>query len=329
MRVVALEEHISLPDLVKQIPAEAIAKHSLTTPPDLVPTIKKVEPQLAEIGPERLNSMDENGISVQVLSVSGAGAELLSAEQGPALARQYNDALAQATTTYSKRFAAFAHSPLTNPEAAAAELERTVNTYGFKGAMINGLTQDQFLDDPKFAPLLAKAEALEVPLYLHPGIPPKTVVNAYYSNLPEKAAAVLATAGFGWHAETAIHILRLIVSGTFDRYPKLQLIIGHMGEMLPVMMARCDVMFKATDAKTSRSVSEVLKQQVYITTSGIFTNPPLQAAIATFGIDRILFSVDYPYSPNEQGKAFMDGLDLNEEDKEKLLHGNADRLLKL
>ena len=329
MRIVALEEHVNFPELTSRIPEEAITARGWPAPSNPHSFLKKVEPQLVEVGEERLGKMDEAGITVQILSISGAGADLLDAQAGPALARDLNDALAQKIAAHPDRLAGFAHLPMTAPEAAADELERTVTELHLCGAMINGLTQGQFLDHPRFAPLLKRAEALDVPLYLHPNVPPEAVRSAYYEGLPPAVSTQLGMAGFGWHAETAIHILRLVLSGTFERYPKLQLIIGHMGETLPVMMARCDNVFRPEMTHLPRTISETLQQQVYITTSGIFTQPPLLAALALFGVDRVLFSIDYPFSTNEQGRAFLDSIDLPPAELEKIAHGNADRLLKL
>ncbi len=326
MRTIALEEHLSFPELTGRIPHELIARHKIQQ----APAEEQLAQQLADITGERLQSMDANGISMQVLSVSGKGADLLSPEDGPAFALDYNDAVAQKIAAMPDRFAAFAHLPTTNPAAAADELERCVKTHGFCGGLINGLTNGEFYDDPKYAPIFERAVQLDVPIYLHPGLPPDGVVDAYYSNLPKQAGTILSIAGWGWHSETAIHVLRLIISGVFDKYPAFKLIIGHMGEMLPVMMARCDTMFKAGEAGINqRSVSQTLKDQVYITTSGIFTQPPFRAALETFGIDHILFSVDYPYAPNEPGRKFLSEVQLSDEDKEKLAHGNAEKLLKL
>jgi len=326
MRVVTLEEHVTFPELVDQIPQEAQDKHYLGKSP----AIQKLADKLTDITGERLQSMDANGITTQVLSVAGAGADLLDANHGPAFAKMYNDAIAERIAAHPDRFKAFAHLPTTNPEAAADELERTVKTYNFCGALINGLTNDEFLDDAKYAPIFERAEQLDVPIYLHPGLPPKAVFDAYYSNLPKQAGTFLSIAGWGWHSETALHTLRLIVSGTLDKYPKLKLIIGHMGEMLPMMMVRSDKMFGIEQGGTNqRSIIQTLHDQVYITTSGLFTMPPLQVAIDTFGIDKILFSIDYPFSTNEVGKQYLDSLQLSPADLGKIAHGNADKLLKL
>jgi uncharacterized protein len=328
MRVVTLEEHVRFSALTSRIDRESIARRGFSSA-TRQPGMEEWGRQLETMGDERLKSMDGSGITMQVVSVLGPGADLLEGEDGKALARDYNDAVFERVRLHPKRFAAFAHLPMRTPEAAADELERTVNELGFCGTLINGLTQDRFLDDKPFAPILARAEKLNVPLYLHPGIPPKAVREAYYAGISPAVDMLLAMAGFGWHAETAIHVLRLIVSGTLDRYPSLQIIIGHMGEMLPVVMARCDELFEPGFAGIQRSVEQTLREQVHITTSGLFTLPPLMAAIETFGIDRVMFSIDYPFSSNETGRKFLDSLPLSSADMEKIAHGNADRLLRL
>jgi len=281
------------------------------------------------MGEVRLRAMDEAGITVQVLSTSGPGADLVDGAEGVTIARGMNDALAEAITRHPDRFAGFAHLPMREPEAAAKELARTVQTYGFHGALTNGTTEDRFLDDPRFEPVLAAAESLDVPIYIHPHLAPEAVRQVYYGNLPSNTGNVLEAAGWGWHSETAIHVLRLVVSGTLDRHPKLKLIIGHMGEGLPVMLARCDQVFEASIAHLARPISRTILDQVWITTSGIFSEPPFLAALLTFGIDRILFSVDYPYAPNARGQAFLKSLSLSPTDLAKLAHGNADGLLGL
>ena len=191
------------------------------------------------------------------------------------------------------------------------------------------MTCDLFLDDPSFEPILARAEHLDVPIYVHPNLPPQSVRKAYFDRLPGNVGFLLSIASWGWHAETALHVLRLVLSGALDRHPRLKIIIGHMGEGLPAMLARCDQEFGPQVSYLQRSVSQTITDQVYVTTSGFFTLPPFMAALATFGIDRMMFSIDYPYSSNEQGRTFLDSLTLAPEDVAKLAHGTADRLLKL
>ena len=191
------------------------------------------------------------------------------------------------------------------------------------------MTCDLFLDDPSFEPILARAEHLDVPIYVHPNLPPQSVRKAYFDRLPGNVGFLLSIASWGWHAETALHVLRLVLSGALDRHPRLKIIVGHMGEGLPAMLARCDQEFGPQVSYLQRSVSQTITDQVYVTTSGFFTLPPFMAALATFGIDRMMFSIDYPYSSNEQGRTFLDSLTLAPEDVAKLAHGTADRLLKL
>ncbi len=329
MRIIAIEEHFNIPAISSRIPREAVAARGWPAPENSTPTNQRASKLLPELGEERLRSMDESGITMQVLSVAGPGAELLPEPEAVQFARDYNDAMAETVSKNPDRFAGFAHLPVAAPGAAAQELQRAVEQLGFRGAMINGMTDNLFLDHPRFAPILEKAEQLEVPLYLHPAFPPPAVQELYYRNLPPIVASSLASAGFGWHAEVAIHILRLIVSGTLDRFPRLQLIIGHMGETLPFMMARSESVLSQEATRSERTISEVLRSQVSITTSGFFTLPPLMNAIETFGTERIIFSVDYPFAENKKGRAFLDELPMQPADIERIAHGNADRLLKL
>jgi len=326
MRIVTLEEHISFPEMTDKIPKAALGGFGQSD------AMQRMLPKLADITGERLKSMNDNGISVQVLSVDSSGANLLDPQQGPAFATAYNDLIAERIMSFEDRFTAFTHLPMTAPLAAADELERAVKQYNFRGAMIRGLTQDKFLDQPEFAPIFERAEKLNVPIYLHPGLPPKGVSDIYYNGLPNHTgmAEALGCYGWGWHSETALHVLRLLYSGIFDQYPKLKLIIGHMGEMLPMMMARSEKAFKpGNGGANERTLTDTFRQQVYITTSGFFTQPPLKIALDTFGIDNIMFSVDYPFSTNEMGIEFLNAIELPAAQVAQIAHGNADKLLKL
>jgi predicted TIM-barrel fold metal-dependent hydrolase len=241
-----------------------------------------------------------------------------------------NDELAASVAAHPKRLAGFATLALKDAVGAVAELERCVTRLGFRGALVDGTTEGLFLDDPRFLPVFEAAAQLGVPVYLHPAPPPETVKHAYFSGLPGELGHLLSIAGWGWHAETGLHTLRLIVSGLFDKVPGLQLIIGHMGEGLPYAMARSSGILSGP-AKLQRPVAEYFKSNIHLTTSGYFTLPPLKCALEVVGIERMMFSVDYPFSPNTRGRAFLDqaaGV-LPAEDLEKLAHGNAERLLGL
>jgi len=328
MRTVALEEHFSIPALGQRIGKDAISRRGYR-PRNITPGAPNPMELLPEIAEKRLKSMDDADITVQVLSHAGPNADLVPGPDGVAMARETNDHLAAAIARHPDRFAGFAMLPLQSPNACAAELKRAVRELGFLGALVNGTTEGRFLDHPSYDGLLAAAVELDVPIYIHPHIPPEPVRHAYFSDLPEGASRVLETAGWGWHSETAVHLLRMVVAGTLDRHPKLKIIIGHMGEMLPMMMARVDQVFQHDIGHLKRPVSRTILDQVWITTSGIFDEPPFIAALLTFGIDRIMFSVDYPFAPNAAGRKFLERIALAPADKAKLSHGTADALLKL
>jgi uncharacterized protein len=328
MRVVALEEHFMAPDITARIDKAVISRRGYQP--------RKVAPGAAnpmELGPEisekRLKSMDEAGIAMQVLSNSGPGPDLVPGADGVALARDLNDYLAEAVKRHPKRFAGFATLPMQSPDAIPAEFKRAVKELDFVGALVNGTTEGRFLDHPSYEGLFATAVELDVPVYIHPHIPPEPVREAYYAGLPGSTGRVLETAGWGWHSETAVHLLRLVLAGVLDRHRKLKLIIGHMAEMLPMMLDRIDTVFKPEIEHLSRPVGRTILDQVWFTNSGIFNTPPFLAALLTLGIDRLMFSVDYPYAPNAAGRRFLDRLALAPADMEKFVHGNADALLKL
>jgi hypothetical protein len=328
MRVVALEEHFTAPSLAKRIDPAAVSRRGFRprNPPK-----NAVNPMtlLPEMGEARLKSMDEAGITLQVLSNTGPGPDLVPGPDGVALAREMNDHLAAAVAKHPDRLAGFAVLPMASPDACPAELVRSVRELGFLGALINGTTDGRFLDHPSYDLLLSAAVELDVPIYIHPHLAPEPVRQAYYSELPSGAARSLEQASWGWHQETAIHVLRMVFAGTFDKHPRLKVIIGHMGEMLPVMLRRIDESSANDVEHLKRSPSRTILDQVWITTSGIFSEPPFLAALTTFGIDRIMFSVDYPYAPNSMGRKFLDTISLSPADMEKLTHKNADALLKL
>jgi predicted TIM-barrel fold metal-dependent hydrolase len=329
MRIVALEEHYTVPAIVGRIDPGAIRRRGFPAP-DVVwaQTIKRSE--LTQLGEARLADMDASGITVQVLSVAGPGADIVSGVEGIALARDYNNALFEATSRHPDRYQGFAHLPMLSPDAAADELERTVKDLGFRGLLVNGATDGRFLDDSMFEPILVRAEVLRVPIYIHPGIPSEKVREAHFDGLPGNFGFALAVSSWGWHMETAIHVLRLVLSGCLDRHPHLQIGIGHMGEAIPFMLDRLDET-TATEAKRllRRTVRQTLLDQVWITTSGFFTLVPFMAALMTFGADRIMFSVDYPFASNARARAFLDALPVSTGDREKIAHGNADQLMRL
>jgi hypothetical protein len=323
MQTIAIEEHFSTPISHAGLPEAASGG---ATGQYMVEVGRK----LSDLGEGRLADMDAAGIDIQVLSLSaveGPG----RADPGSATARvrEANDFLAEAVSRHSGRYRGFATLALEDPESAAAELQRCVGKLGFVGAMIDGTFDGEFLDNRRFEPVLAEAERLGVPLYLHPAPPPAAVFDAYYRGLPDAVAYSLSIAGWGWHAEMGLHSLRLVVAGVFDLFPKLQVIIGHMGEFIPYCLARSDLLLSRAASHLQRRVSDYFRTNFHFTTSGYFTIPPLLCALMVFGPERILFAVDYPYSPNASGRLLLNTAPISPSALEMISHGNAERLLKL
>ena len=323
MRSIAIEEHFSIPSRQESLVRAPIGGAAGQF-------MAEMGRKLTDLGEGRLADMDAAGIDVQVLSLSaveGSGGSDVVID-GP-LVRDANNALGEAIRRHPQRFAGFAALSLRDPDGAAVELERCVTRLGFVGAMIDGTIDGQFLDNRRFGPVLAAAEKLDVPLYLHPAPPPRSVFEAYYTGLPDAVAHSLSIAGWGWHAEMGLHSLRLVVSGVFDRFPKLQIIIGHMGEFIPYCLARSDKILSRAASHLQRRVSEYFRSNFHFTTSGYFTIPPLLCALMVFGPEHILFAVDYPYSPNAAGRSLLNSAPISPSALEMISHGNAERLLKL
>src|ERR1700727_41800 len=235
MRTITLEEHYATPEFLDG-PGKDLKERAAR----FGDRAAKLVEQLCDLGEKRIAEMDAAGIDMQVLSLTSPGTEQLDAAAATAIARASNDRVAEAVKTHPTRFAGFASLPTADPQAAVAELERTIHEHGFKGAAINGHVRGRYLDDKFFWPVLERAEALDVPIYLHPTQPPKAVIEASYSGFSPGVSDLLAGPGWGWHIETAIHVIRLILGGVFDRYPKLQIVIGHMREGLSLMLPRLD-----------------------------------------------------------------------------------------
>jgi predicted TIM-barrel fold metal-dependent hydrolase len=273
----------------------------------------------------RIAEMDEAGIDIQVISHGAPSAQKLPAETAAALTRRVNDRL-HAVVAGNPRFAAFAALPTAVPEAAADELERTVKL-GFKGAMLHGLANGVFLDHKRFWPIYARAEALDVPIYLHPSLPNADVMRIYYEDYVKDFPTV-ARPAWGYTVETATLAIRLVLSGVFERHPKLKVILGHLGETLPFLVWRIDQAL-ARPGQKAMSFRDIFCGNFYITTSGNFSDPALLCCVMEMGVDHILFAVDWPFVANPPATHWMQGVPLCDEDKAKILSGNARRLLRM
>jgi predicted TIM-barrel fold metal-dependent hydrolase len=323
MRTITLEEHYATPGFLNG-PGRTFVERAMRSRDRLANVLEK----LRDVGDQRISEMDAAGVDMQVLSLNSPGVEQLEEAEAIALAREANDFVEAAVKRNPRRFAGFATLPVAAPEKAAAELERTVREQGFKGALINGHHRGRYLDDKFFWPILERAESLQVPIYLHPTQPPPAVMQASYGGFSQEVNFLLASAGWGWHIETAVHVLRMILGGVFDRYPKLQLIIGHMGESLPFMQSRVDIMApNITGLK--RPISAYLRENVHYTFSGFNFTSTFLDLLLQVGVDRIMFSADHPYGSMAQARAFLDQLPVSAADRERIAHGNAERLLGL
>ena len=319
MKIITLEEHFLDPDMYA----------GLGAPPGIGAPAGSDLPEelLKDLGEGRVADMTNNNIAMQVLS--SLSTQLLPADVAADRVRTANDKLAATVREHPDRFAGFAALPTAVPKAAADELDRAVTDLGFVGTMVMGRPEGQFLSAPRFEPILARAAALGVPIYLHPGPPPRATREENYSGFAPAVSTAFQTFAWGWHVETAVHFINIVLSGVFDRYPRLQFILGHWGEMIPFYLERLDWALPRSATKLDRTISEYMRENVYVTPSGLFTQANLQYCVELLGVDRILYSVDYPFVGNAGAESFLEDATLTAEDKEKIAHGTAERLLGL
>ena len=324
MRIVALEEHFVTGDVVRA--GAAVEPRWRDDSASFLPPGGDMSARLHDLSDGRVRLMDASGVDVQVLSLTTPGVQTLGADAARDLARQVNDRIAQTVQARPDRFQGFATLPTPAPLAAVRELERAVVELGLKGAMIFGRTRDRNADAGEFMPIYEAAASLGVPLYLHPQMPDRPVRHSYYSGLGDAVDLNVAMGGVGWHYETGVQLLRLVLSGIFDRFPDLQVITGHWGEVVLFYLERIALLSPV--AKLQRPVIDYFRRNVSVTPSGIFSQRYLRWAIEVLGVDRILFSTDYPYvhAPDGGARAFLDQADLSPEDRAKIAHGNWDRL---
>ena len=319
MRTIGIEEHFV---------TEELASYGAGTAEIAQPRVwAEASRRLLDRTAERLPGMDAAGLDVQVLSLNSPG---IQAEQDASVAvvraAAVNDLLTSTIAEYPERFAGFAALPLQDPQAAAKELERAVTQLGLKGALVNAHTQGRYLDDPALRVVWERAEGLDVPLYLHPanGVDAAHVLSGH----PELIGPM-----WSWGTDTSSHVLRLVFGGVFDDFPNAKLLLGHMGEGLPYVLWRLDSRWAFHNhhgVELARgNPSEYLRQNLYITTSGVCDAPPLLCALLALGADHILFGTDYPFEDMETATAFLRSAPVSEADRDKIAHGNAEWLLRL
>lgn len=282
--------------------------------------------RLDDVGEGRLALMDEAGVDMQVLSLTTPGLHNLAPEDSVALARRTNDLIAEAVARRPDRFQGFAALPSPAPDAAPRELERAVRDLGLKGAMLSGRTGNKHLDHLDFRPLFECAAALGVPLFIHPQIPLRAVRDANYSGLGPDIDLALAAFGLGWHYEAGLQFVRLALAGTFDRHPGLQVILGHWGEVILFYLERLATLQRV--AKLERPIADCVRANLYVTASGMFSVDYMQRCVDIVGVERILFSTDFPYQyrPGRDAQSFLERVPLDEVGNAKFAHGNWERL---
>jgi 2,3-dihydroxybenzoate decarboxylase len=315
VKKIALEEHFMCP---------AFEDYWKTTVGDVDPAIYgRVVARLSDFGDQRLEAMDRGGITRAVLSLAGPGVQI---ERDTATAvkraREVNDLLAREVQKRPDRYSGFAHLAMQDAEAAADELERCMRDFGFPGAMINGHTNGQYLDHPSLAPFWERVQALGAIIYIHPTDPtsPAPVLDGHKG---------LRRATWEWGFETGSHALRLVFGGLFERYPNVTLALGHLGETLPFLLWRFDSRAKLYGVKLAKPPSHYIRQNIVVTTSGMFSAEPLNCTIAALGVDRVMFSADYPFESVDEAAGFMDTVPLDAKTREDVAYNNAARLLKL
>ena len=344
MEIICFEEHTIDPEIDKSAGSAQAAEapylanwgqYAEEEPSELAGTrprllsLKTAHHLATDLGQGRLAAMDKHGIAMQIVSYTSA-TQQASALRAVDLARSANDRLAEAIHAHPKRFGGFATLPWQDPDAAAAELERAIKDLDFYGSLIQGRPgDDTFLDDARYEPVLAKHNELKVPLYVHPGVPLRQVQKPYYGALKPEATARLSMIGWGWHSEAGVHVLRLILSGVFERHRDLQLISGHWGEMVPFFLQRLDDTLPLSVTGLSQTITDAYKAHVYVTPSGMLNLPHFEFIHKVLGADRILYAIDYPYLSLTGASNFLNDLAISDEDKRKIAHGNARTLLRL
>ena len=276
----------------------------------------------------RIKEMDEAGVDIQVLSHGAPSTQRLDADVAPGIARDANDNLKDIIAMHPDRFAGFAALPTADPKAAADELERAVDKLGLCGAMIHGLSNGEFVDLPKYWPIYERAAALDVPIYLHPGKPHPAVQEVYYSDYAEKYPNLVSSA-WGYTVETATQGIRMVLSGVFDKYPDLKMILGHLGESIPFSLWRIDQSLSRAENVGGLAFRDTFSEHFWITTSGNFSDPAMLCCIQEMGVERIIFSIDYPFVDNPPGTEWMERLSLSRDDKKKILNENVRKILKV
>ena len=332
MKMITIEEHITNDDdLTKMMQSQDDDSDR-----DRMKFFKEkatVDGKLTDIEEFRLPYMDSTGIDIQILSYINLASGMLEGEERTNSCIRGNDFLKQQIDKHPDRFLGFACLPLWDVEASCNELERCVKDYGFKGALVQGKFDGHFLDEKIFLPIFQKAAELDVPIYFHPSMPVQEIQDYYYNSndgsWSEEVANEFGSAAFGWHLDIGIQVVRMILSGVFDKFPDLKIITGHWGEGITFMLDRMDYMMPKSITGLKMNISDYYKENIYITPSGIESQINLEAVTKYIGAEHIIWAVDYPYLRNETVVDFLLNSNLTDEKKELISHKNAEKLFKI
>ena len=325
-RLITVEEHYNSEIISKKIHG-IYAEHGTDQEKKSVgPATGEAAPGVTDLGAERIAYMDAHGIGAQVISYASGLPATMEPEYSISLCRDVNNEMAEKAARYPGRFYLFANLPLGDGEAAAKELERCVKELGFVGAMISGHYHDLPYDDPLYLPIFEKAQALDVPVYLHPGLVSPAITGKYYSgSWSPRLTFTLSGFGVGWHYDVGIQLVRMILAGVFDKLPNLKIMLGHWGELVSFYMYRLDEIPQESTGLSAK-ISDYFKKNVYVNPSGMLYPEQFRYCLETFGADHITWGEDYPYRQKDDIRAFLEGFALTEEDREKIAHGNAEKL---
>ena len=327
-KLITVEEHYSSAEVVKKI-QEIFENGTPEQKRGAAAAAGAAAPGVTEMGPERIAFMDAHGIDAQVISYASAVPATMEPEYSVELCRLANDTMAANAAAYPGRFYVFAHLPMGDPQAAAKELERCVKELGFVGAMLSGHYHNLPYDDEHYFPIFEKAQELDVPVYLHPGIVNPAITKQYYQgSWSERTTFLFSGFGVGWHYDVGVQIVRMILAGVFDRLPQLKIMAGHWGELVSFYMYRLDEI-PQEQTGLQKKISDYFKENIYVNPSGMLYGEQFRYCLDTFGPDHITWGCDYPYRIKEDIRSFLEEYDLSEEDREKIAHGNAEKLLHL
>jgi len=286
--------------------------------------------RLTDLGERRLHDMDVTGIDRQVIALTAPGVQIMNRDDAVGIARLANDQLAEAIRNHPDRFSGMTAIAPQDPAESAKEIERGANELGMSAVVVNSHTQGEYLDDPKFWPIFEAAESVGHAIYIHPQTPSSRMIGPLLE-------AGLDSAIYGFAVETGMHLLRIIVRGVFDRFPDLNIVVGHCGEALPFWLSRMDYMHAAS-VKAGRyenmkplkkKISDYMRENVYVTTSGMAWEPAITFCQKVLGMDRVLYAMDYPYQYEADEVRTSDDLPLSPEDKRRFFQGNAERVFGL